>query len=104
MTRCDTGKNKERSDMNGKQKVEAITEEEKTMTEDKVVSEVQEATDPNDLCPIDQMPWDESACAVIEQRVADKVLKHLKAEQAPEEVVAPAAEIEQDDPTAAENS
>ena len=89
MTRCDTGKNKERSDMNGKQKVEDITQEENTMTEEKEVDEVPEATELEDLCPIDQQPWDESACAVIEQRVAEKVMKRLKAEQSLEEAVAP---------------
>ena len=55
------------------------------------------------ICPIDEKPWDESACAVMEQRVADKVLQRLKAEQAPEEVAAPTAEVEKE-PTAAENS
>ena len=40
------------------------------------------------ICPIDEKPWDESACAVMEQRVAEKVLKRLQSGQAPEEVVA----------------
>ena len=104
MTWCDTGKNKERSDMNGEQQVEEISEEEKIMTEEKLVSEVQEATEPDDLCPIDQQPWSTSACMVLEERLLGKLLQRLQAEQPSEEVVAPAAEIEQDDPTAAANS
>ena len=70
--------------MNGEQQVEEISEEAKM--EEQVVEKLDEEL----ICPIDAKPWDESACAVIEQRVADKVLKRLKAEQSSEEAVAPA--------------
>lgn len=81
--------------MNGKE----LLDEKRSVPEEQ--GEVQEATEPDDLCPIDQQPWSTSACKVLEERLLQKLLQRLRAEQSPE-AAAPAAEKagEEPEPTA----
>lgn len=82
--------------MNGKE----LLDEKRSVAEEQ--GEVEEAAEPDDLCPIDAKPWSTSACKVLEERLLEKLLRRLQAEQAPEEVAVPAAEIAGEDslPTA----
>ena len=65
--------------------------EEKTIAEQQCEAEIAAETEAGPTCPLEpDKPWGESICGLMEQRVIEQVVQHLKAEQPLQEVAAPA--------------